>query len=281
MAAENKKTVNIENILTVDVEDWFHICGVEDRIPQSSWPQLESRVRQNTLTILDILGKKGVRATFFVLGYVAEQYPDLIKGIQSAGHEIGAHGYAHRRVYTMTPGAFREDLKRTAAIVSEITRCPIKGYRAPVWSIRDDSLWALDILQEEGFAYDSSMAPLSIIGNPDYRKVPHKLVLAKGSLWEFPPLVAATPVVNLPLGGGWGLRIFPYSLIRSAIRHLNNQGQPAVIFLHPREFDSAPPRIRLPLVMRFVLSAGIKTTRQRLACLLEEFRFTSVSNFLK
>lgn len=269
------------NILTIDVEDWFHICGVKELKPEVSWLQLESRVSINTMKILDILSRKGVKATFFVLGFVAETHPDLIIKIQGAGHEIATHGYAHMQVYAMTPDMFRKDLRKSVSIISGITGHPVKGYRAPEWSIRDDSLWALDILSREGFEYDSSMAPLPIIGNPKYPKIPHRLTLDQGELWEFPPLVGVTPLVNLPLGGGWGLRVFPYRLISSAIRNLNAQGQPAVIYFHPREFDPANPRIRLPWAKRFVLDARFERAEKRLQRLLEDFRFTSVSDVLK
>jgi polysaccharide deacetylase family protein (PEP-CTERM system associated) len=269
------------NILTVDLEDWFHICGVEELIPETVWAQMESRVTVNTLKILDIFRQKMARATFFVLGFIAERHPGLIKEIQKAGHEIATHGYAHRRVYTMTPRTFRQDLRKAVAIISEITDSPVKGYRAPEWSIRDDSLWALEILEQEGFAYDSSMAPLPVIGNQAYDTTPHRLTVNEGELWEFPPLVARTALVNLPLGGGWGLRIFPYQLIRSAIRRLNDQGQPALVYLHPRELDTNNPRIRLPLVKRFVLGARVERTENRLDRLLDEFRFTSVLHVLE
>jgi polysaccharide deacetylase family protein (PEP-CTERM system associated) len=269
------------NILTIDVEDWFHICGVKELIPEVIWPQLESRVSINTMKILDILSRKGVKATFFVLGFVAEAHPDLIIKIQGEGHEIATHGYAHMQVYAMTPDMFGEDLKKSVSIISGITGHPVKGYRAPEWSIRDDSLWALDILSRQGFEYDSSMAPLPIIGNPKYPKIPHRLTLDQGELWEFPPLVGSTPLVNLPLGGGWGLRVFPYRLISSAIRNLNAQGQPAVIYFHPREFDAANPKIRLPWAKRFVLDARFVRAEKRLQRLLEDFRFTSVSDVLK
>jgi polysaccharide deacetylase family protein (PEP-CTERM system associated) len=273
--------MNIENIITVDVEDWFHICGVENVLPESITPQLESRVNKNTLTILKLLDEKGIHATFFVLGVVAERHPDLIKAIQNAGHEIATHGYAHQRVYTMTPESFRKDLNLSVHTISQITGRPVKGYRAPEWSIRNDSLWALDILLQEGFEYDSSMAPLPIIGSQGYETVPHLLTLEKGALWEIPPLVATTPIVNLPLGGGWGLRTFPYTLIRSTIRKLNSQAQPALIYLHPREFDPDNPRVRLPLTKTFVLCAGIERTEKRLGRLLDDFKFTNVSAAIK
>jgi peptidoglycan/xylan/chitin deacetylase (PgdA/CDA1 family) len=181
----------------------------------------------------------------------------------------------------MTPDTFRQDLNRATEILYKITGHTVKGYRAPEWSIRDDSLWALDILQQEGFIYDSSMVPLPIIGNPDYASIPSKHKLKQGHLWEFPPLVRKTDLVNLPLGGGWGLRIFPYSLIRSCIRKLNRKGQPALIYIHPREFDHDNPRIRLPLANKFVLDARLVRTEKRLVRLLNDFKFTTVSNFLQ
>lgn len=272
--------MTVENILTIDLEDWFHICGVEKFIPEASWPQLESRVTVNTFKILDILSRKKVAATFFVLGFIAEKHPDLIREIEKAGHEIATHGYSHKQVYTMTPDMFRQDLIKAVSIITQITGQPVKGYRAPEWSIRDDSLWALDIMRQEGFEYDSSMTPLPIIGNQNYSRIPYRLTLDEGHLWEFPPMVGSTPLVNLPLGGGWGLRVFPYNLIRSTIRELNRQSQPAVIFLHPREFDRNNPRIRLPFVKRFVLDARVERTEKRLGRLLNDFNFTSVSNVL-
>ena len=224
--------------------------------------------------------KNGIKATFFILGMVAETHPDLVEHIQNAGHEIATHGYAHRRVYTMTPPAFRKDLKKSIDILCRITGRPVKGYRAPEWSVRKDSLWALEILKQEGFEYDSSMAPLPVIGDPDYSLIPHRLDLSSGELWEFPPFVVHTPIVNLPMGGGWGLRIFPYILIRYFIQKLNYQGQPALIFLHPREFDINNPRIKLPLFKQLILRARIERTAKRLQRLLVDFKFISISDFL-
>lgn len=271
----------VENILTVDLEDWFHICGVDNLIPKESWPGLESRIDRNTSRILEILSRKSVKATFFVLGYIAERHPELIEKIKNAGHEIATHGYAHDRVYKMTPEGFRKDIKKSAKIISAITGLPVKGYRAPEWSIRDDSLWALYILKQEGFEYDSSMAPLPFIGNKNYPRIPYRLDLGEKGLWEFPPLVGTCFPVNLPFGGGWGLRVFPYSLIRSSIRRLNKQGRPGIIFLHPREFDMNCPSIRLPLIKRFVLDAQIESTEKRLNRLLDDFEFSSISIVLE
>lgn len=269
------------NILTVDLEDWYHICGVAPWLPAERWPQLESRVDHTTQRILALLAARGVRATFFVLGYIADRHPALIRDIAAAGHEIALHGYGHHRVYRQTPDAFRRDLRRAAESVSRLGGQPLLGYRAPEWSIRDDSLWALDILQAEGFVYDASMAPVAIIGNPRYPRTPHRRPLVHGALWELPPLTAPTPWGNLPIGGGWGLRVFPYALIRRTIRNLNRQGHPAVVFVHPREFDRANPRVALPLEKRFVLEARIARTPRRLERLLDDFAFTTVADYLQ
>lgn len=272
--------MTIENILTVDVEDWFHICGVNNIIPRESWDRLESRVAKNTLKILNIINRSKTKATFFILGYIAEKHPELVKEINSSGHEIASHGHVHRRVYTMTPDSFRRDLKKSTQVISRIIGRSLKGFRAAEWSIREDSLWALDILLQEGFLYDSSMAPLPIIGNPKYSTAPYRYKLNSGNIWELPPLVALTPLVNLPLGGGWGLRTFPYSMIRSAIDKHNRLGFPALVYLHPREFDQNCPRIKLPFIKKLVLQAGIASTEKRLNLLLKDYKFTTAANYL-
>ena len=272
--------MSVRNIITVDLEEWFHVCGLEDRFPQARWPALEARVIESTERLLRIFSHSGVRATFFVLGAIAEQHPDLIGHIRDEGHEIASHGYAHQRVYDMTPAHFRDDLRKASGLLSAITKKPVKGYRAPEWSIRDDSLWALDILIEEGFLYDASMTPLPIIGNPRYSRLPVRLQRAQGALWEFPPLVAATPFVNLPLGGSWGLRVFPYRMLRNAIRNMNAREQPALIYLHPRELDPACPRVKLPLYRSMALYAGTRAVEGKLLRLLDEFTFTAAEDIL-
>ena len=271
----------VENALTIDVEDWYHVCGVEECLPEENWPRLRSRVVENTRKILALLSLVKVKATFFVLGFIAERHPGLIEEIAGAGHEVASHGYSHRRVYSLSQDLFLQDLRRTTEILSRITGKAVRGYRAPEWSIRADSLWALDLLQSEGYEYDSSRAPLLVIGDQKTPRVPHRLDVEGGCLWEFPPLVGKTPLVNLPLGGGWGLRVFPYSWVRAAVRQLNERGQPAVLFFHPREFDAAGPRINLPWPRGFTLYARLERTGPRLNQLLREFRFTTLSAVLE
>ena len=268
------------HLLTVDVEDWFHVCGVGGYLPRNGWDRLESRVVPNTMVLLDLFDRHQTRATFFVLGWVAERQPDLVREIAGRGHEVASHGYFHQRIYTLSPRAFERDLHRSLEILTPLAGRPVKGFRAPEWSIRRDSLWALDILRQAGLSYDASMAPLPFIGHQDAPRGIHRRQTGCGALWEVPPLVGPTPWVNLPVGGGWGLRTFPYRLICHFIRRGKRGPDPAVIFIHPGEMDPAPPRPRLPLVKRFVVSAGLRPTAERLKALLRDFRFTTIRDHL-
>jgi peptidoglycan-N-acetylglucosamine deacetylase len=268
------------NILTVDLEEWFHICGANQCLPRNLWDNLESRVAPDTLALLDLLDRYRARATFFVLGWVAERRPQLVREIARRGHEIASHGYFHQRVYTLSPQQFERDLLRSLEILTPFSARPIQGYRAPEWSIRDDSLWALPILAGTGLRYDASMAPLPLIGNPAYPLAIHVRETSRGPLFEVPPLVGTAPFVSLPLGGGWGLRTFPYALIRTVIRHRNRCGEPAVMFLHPRDMGRRYPRTALPWYRRFVVSGGLWTARSVLKRLLAENHFTTIADYL-
>ena len=276
-----KKKVKIFNILSIDLEDWYHICGVQDFLPRKSWPSLEGRVKFNTDKILKILATRQIKATFFVLGDIAQQEPELISKIAAQGHEIALHGYAHKRVYKMTQEEFKQDLQQAIDIITPLISRKILGFRAPEWSIRDDSAWALEILCEKGFLYDSSMAPLPFIGNPAYPDIPYEHQLSGGVLMEFPPLVAQTFLTNLPIGGGWGLRVFPYQMIKAGINKLNAKGRPATIFLHPCEFDQNLPQVKLPLIKNLIRKAGIISTPKRLDRLLNDFKFTTIERVLE
>ena len=270
---------DVLNAITVDVEDWFHICDIETVLPPSQWDRCESRVEKNVIKILQILSKNRVLGTFFVLGYVAQRLPEVVKMIADEGHELASHGFDHVQVYKMTPDEFKRDLIRSRMVIQEVVGDQVFGYRAPEWSIRKgsrNSLWALPILAANGFRYDSSIAPLRIIGIPNAPRIPYTISTDHGKIEEFPPLVKNTWAGNLPVGGGWGLRIFPYGMIRRAIEEMNGHGIPAVIFLHPSEFDPNPPRIPLPLVKRFVCRGKIKSTEERVERLLGEFPFGAI-----
>ncbi len=276
----------MKNIVTVDVEDWYHICDVEYILPRSSWDRSESRVGMNVEKILGLFNRFKVRATFFVLGYIAERNPEVVKMIHQEGHEIASHGYGHVQVYKQGKEEFLHDLLRSRSLIESIVgegSGKVIGYRAPEWSIckgKKDSYWALDLLAQNGFLYDSSIAPLRFIGVPHASTTPYSVSTLHGVIKEFPPLVMPSPIGNLPIGGGWGLRIFPYRGIRKRIERLNEQGCPALIFAHPTDFDAQPPKIALPWVKRFVCRGKIWTTEDRIIHLLNDFEFSTVREAL-
>lgn len=269
----------MKNILTVDVEDWYHICDIEHILPRSMWDRCESRVLFNLEKILNLFNRFRVRATFFVLGYIVERNPEALKMVQSGGHEIASHGYEHVQVYKQTKEEFLQDLLKSKRLIETQTGEKVIGYRAPEWSIckgKRDSYWALDLLTQNGFLYDSSIAPLRFIGIPDATAVPHLLSTSHGLIREYPPLVMPSLLGNLPIGGGWGLRIFSYRSIRKQIVQYNRQGHRGVIFCHPSDFDSQTPPIPLPWVKRFVCYGKIKTTEERLMRLFDDFEFGTI-----
>jgi peptidoglycan-N-acetylglucosamine deacetylase len=268
------------NILTVDLEDWFHICDVEALLPKGRWDALPSTVVPDTEKVLELVGRAGARATFFVLGYVAVRHPDLIRRISALGHEIAYHGWDHELVYDLTPKEFRGILRKGVATIEDLVGSRPIGFRAPQWSINNRSLWALKILAEEGFAYDSSMAPLKIIGDESYPLHPHGKTLGTGRLWEFPPLTLWTPWGRFPAAGGWGLRSLPMVILDRTVQSLNQKNIPAVFYIHPREIGSNRSIPGLPLSKRFALNAGLWSSRVQVEELLRSFRFTSIARFL-
>lgn len=272
----------MKNILTVDVEDWYHICDIEHILPLSSWNQCESRILVNVEKILALLGRFNVKATFFILGYVAERIPEVLKMIYREGHEIASHGYGHVQVYKQTRDEFLRDLLRSKNLIEEIIGErgeKVIGYRAPEWSVctgKRNSYWALDLLVQNGFLYDSSIAPLRFIGIPDAPRTPYTVPTPHGEIKEFPPLVMRSPFGNLPIGGGWGLRVFPYRMIWRTIDRLNRLGHAVVIFCHPSDFDTLRPQITLPWIKRFVCYGKIRTTEERMVQLLNDFEFSTM-----
>ena len=273
----------MKNLLTVDVEDWYHICDIEHILPPSEWDRCESRVLGNVEKILTLFSRFKVKATFFVLGYVAERIPEAVRIIHREGHEVASHGFGHLQVYKQRGDEFLSDLLRSKDLIEKIVGEGVIGYRAPEWSIckgKRNSFWALTLLAQNGFLYDSSIAPLQFIGIPDASTVPYTIRTSNGKIEEFPPLVMGSPVGNLPIGGGWGLRIFPYRWVQKEVRRMNGLGHPALIFVHPSDFDADPPRTRLPWVKRFVCRGKIRTTEERMTCLLNDFEFTTIRNFL-
>lgn len=233
---------------TVDVEDWFHVCGIADNQPVqlNQW-----RVFDNTMRLLDLFDELGICGTFFMLGSVASARPELASRIADRGHEVASHGFSHRLVYDLTPEQFHQEIIRTGDLIAGQTGLAPVGFRAPQWSLNERTPWAFDILVREGYRYDSSCTPLRFIGNPKGPLAPHRLSTVSGSLWEIPPLVTATRFGNLPCGGGWGLRSLPLTTVLKGLENAHSARNPAVFFLHPREVDPDGPRLPLPLIKRF------------------------------
>jgi polysaccharide deacetylase family protein (PEP-CTERM system associated) len=270
----------VRNCLTVDVEEWFHICGVGGPLGPDHWDRLPSRVVANTHALLDLLDRTQVRATFFVLGWVAERYPEIVARIASAGHEIGSHGQTHTPVYDLTAAEFAGEVDRSVAALKAAGAPAVEGFRAPQWSINDRSMWALDILSRKGFRFDSSLTPLRIIGNPDYPWDPHTRPTAAGELIEFPPFVVRRFGQTFPLGGGWGLRMTAPGRVLAAMEQRNRRGLTAALFVHPWEIDPDPPRVPLPPAKRFVHYFRLDGFGSRLDAVLRGARFAPMGEVL-
>jgi polysaccharide deacetylase family protein (PEP-CTERM system associated) len=267
------------NALTIDVEDWYHVCGLDEGPPV---PFGDRRVAGNVDSLLALLKEHGVTATFFILGSVAEEDPALVPRIAAAGHEIASHGYSHRLVTELTPDQFREEVRRTGDILA--AQCGVRptGYRAPQWSLSTGATpWAPAILREEGYRYDSSCNPLPFIGERDGQRTPFLIGTPAGTLLEVPPMVTPTLLGNLPTGGGWGFRFFPQSLIGRTVARLNRAGFPAVIYLHPREMDAHGPRLRLSPIRAFAVYGPRRDAVTRLRYLLRRFRFGTVRQLVE
>jgi len=259
--------------LSVDVEEWFHICGVGGPLAFDRWPSLPSRVVETTRRLLDLLARHDTRATFFVLGWVAERHPDLMRDILSAGHDIGSHGHTHRRIYELTGHEFADEIIRCRRALAAAGVDHIDEFRAPEWSINDRSPCALEILAAHGFRIDSSMAPLRVVGNPRYPQRPHVRHTAAGSIVELPPFVGRWIGQQVPLGGGWGLRLARPSSVLKAIEASNRRNVPAVLWVHPWELDPHPPRVRLPAGLWAAHYLGLSGFAGRLSDVLRGARF--------
>lgn len=280
MQRENfDKQANVQNVLTIDVEDWFHILNLSSTPPLKVWSQLESRVVSNTLHILDLLSIHKTHATFFVLGWVAEHFPDLVREIERRGHEIGTHGYAHELVYNLTPNQFRTDVGRSLDHLSRVTSRPILGYRAPGFSITPASIWALDVLVELGLRYDASIFPIKRNhgGFPEFSGETGWITTPKGNrILEVPVTPMDLFGKKVYLFGGGYFRLTPSSMIAAGIRQLNATGKSAMVYLHPREFDVNHPRLKMNHFRRFTSYINLKETTSKFTTILEEFKFNSI-----
>lgn len=266
----------IVNAMTVDVEDYFQVSAFESHVSRDDWGGFESRVCPNTERLLEMFAEAGVTGTFFVLGWVAERYPDLVRRIADGGHEIASHGSSHRLVYDMTPDAFREDVRRAKRVLEDAGGAAVVGYRAPSFSITSDTLWALDVLIEEGHDYDASIYPIrhDRYGIPDAPRHPYAVHRPAGTIWELPGSTIRRAGHNLPIGGGGYFRLFPYAWTRRGIAEVNGrERRPVTFYLHPWEVDPDQPRVPASLVSRFRHYRNLAKTAPRLRRLLAEFPF--------
>jgi polysaccharide deacetylase family protein (PEP-CTERM system associated) len=268
----------ITNALTIDFEDWYQ--GLE--IPHTEWGGFEDRIPRVGRRLLEILAEAGVRATFFVLGYVAERHPELVREIAAAGHEVGTHGYSHTFVYRLGPEQFRTELRRSVRALEDLAGRRVLGHRAPFFSITRASLWALDILGEEGLRYDSSIFPVANYryGIPDAPRWPHRRGPGGHELLEVPVSTWRFLGRNVPVAGGAYFRLYPYLVTRSVFRAINSQGRPVVFYLHPWEIDPDHPRIRLPRRIALTHYFRLSATEGRLRQLLHDFRFAPLAEVL-
>lgn len=287
------------NYLTIDVEDYFQVSAFESVAPPDKWDTYEPRVSKNTTKILDILDVHSVKATFFVVGWIAERNSDLVKKIAARGHEIGCHSYLHRKIYDVGPERFKKDTKRAKHILEDIIGKPVLGYRAPTYSITKKSLWALEILHELGFRYDSSIFPIhhDMYGIPDAPRFPFlwqlngsepRIIENTGdrgqpsapspkltTLMEYPITTARILGQKIPIAGGGYFRLFPYWLTKTVLKNINNRDrQPFIFYLHPWEIDPDQPRFgHASMLSRFRHYNNLHKTIERFNRLLHDFQF--------
>jgi polysaccharide deacetylase family protein (PEP-CTERM system associated) len=270
--------------MTVDIEDYFHVQAFADVVARADWDRYPSRVERNTLRLLEIFACRGIRASFFVLGWVAEKFPTLVQQIYQAGHRVGCHGYAHRAIYEGNESDFRNDLRRAKRTIEDILGAAVSSFRAPSYSITVRTLWALEILGEEGFEYDSSIYPIvhDRYGIPGAPRFPHLKSLRCGrQIKEFPPSTLRILGSNIPVAGGGYLRLLPYKLTAWAIHYLNHcEKQPAMVYLHPWEIDPDQPRISASWRSRFRHYQNLDSTETKCLKLLDDFSWGSMEEVL-
>ncbi len=267
--------------MSVDVEEYFHASALERVAPRDAWTTLPSRVVPTTHALLDLFASREVRATFFILGWVADRYPALVRDIAAAGHEVASHGYWHQIVYSLTPADFREDIRRSKQVLESLTGQAVHGYRAPSFSITKQSLWALDALLEEGYTYDASVFPVrhDRYGIPDAPRHAYQVSRPSGVLQEVPPSTIRLGGQNLAVAGGGYFRLLPYQWTRYGLARLNDtERRPAIFYLHPWEIDTEQPRLPVGLATRLRHYGNLGRTLGRLARLLDDFRFAPVAD---
>lgn len=272
------------NALTVDVEDYYQVEAFANVVPSREWERWESRVEYSTQRLLNLFGRYNVRGTFFVLGWLADRCPQMVRNIAEAGHEVACHGYGHRFIGSQTRDEFRDDVRRAKARLEDLIGQQVEGYRAPTYSITAASLWALDILIEEGFRYDSSIFPIhhDRYGIPDAKRFPHVIRSGAGEILEFPPSTVHLAGQNWPMVGGGYFRFLPYGWFRWGLNHINKVEQQAAVFMvHAWEVDPDQPIVPGTQLNIWRHRFNLHKTEARLARLLQDFRFTTVRDVLR
>ena len=273
----------IPNALTIDVEEHFQVSAFDASVARDSWANQTSRVEANTRRILDLFDRHGRKATFFLLGWVVERHPALAREIVARGHEAACHGYSHRLVYQQSPAAFAEETRRSLDLIEQASQVKVRGYRAASFSITESSRWALDVLVELGFEYDSSMYPVKhdLYGIAVAARGPHRVQAPNGgSLIEFPMTTSRFAGMSVPVSGGGYFRLYPYTLTRSLLSRVNDAGEPFVFYLHPWEIDPDQPRIRAGWKSRFRHYTNLRSCEAKLTRLLTEFEFAPMCDVL-
>ena len=268
---------------TVDVEEYFNFLGYERSVARSTWDSLESRVEGSVDELLAGLSDVGSTGTFFTLGWIAERHPEMMRRIAREGHEVASHGYSHRRVAELTPNEFRDEVRTTKALLEDLVGSRVTGYRAPHFSIIAGCEWALDILIEEGYQYDSSLFPIRRpgYGYAEGDRDPYYLDRPSGRLREIPPATLRVAGLNLPAAGGAYFRIFPYALVRRALRDCERRSKPGTFYIHPWEIDAGQPLLPVSRSWRLRHYTGLTRTPERLRRLLGEFRFRTIADTLR
>jgi len=275
----------ILNAMSIDVEDYFQVASLAKWAPPAQWHSFALRVEANTHRILDLFSQHNIKATFFTLGWIAERCPSLVKTIVNEGHELASHGYSHQLIYNQSPDVFRQETLRSKKLLEDIGGIAIQGYRAASYSITQKSLWALDIIAEAGFTYDSSIFPVrhDRYGIPDANPLPHVLRTPNQSqLTEFPITTLKIGSYNLPIAGGGYFRLFPYWFSQWGLSRINTkQNQPFVFYLHPWEIDPKQPRLPATGLSKFRHYNNLEHCENRLSNLLANFKFTTIKAILE
>jgi polysaccharide deacetylase family protein (PEP-CTERM system associated) len=273
----------IANAMTVDVEDYFHVQAFDRVIARSEWEHLPCRVEANTDRILEQFNRAGVHATLFMLGWVAERYPQIVHRIVAAGHELASHGYGHARADSQTPELFRADVSRARKLLEDLGGVAVQGYRAPTFSIGPRNAWAFDILEEEGYRYSSSVYPVrhDLYGTPDAPRFPHHPrpgASHPAKLWELPMTTVPVMGRNIPCSGGGYFRLVPYDLFKRGLRRFNEtERKSGMFYIHPWEIDPQQPRMtQAPALSRFRHYVNISRSAARLDRLLRDFAWDRV-----